>query len=256
MWKGLPYRASAVMGQTLRQRFFNKSILIALFFLSIPPIISIYILFDTPDDLVWIDLFSNMGLMMYLQILILLYSLIYGTTLIHEDIEKRTATYLTTRNLKRGEIVLYKYLGLVLSLVLLFSISISLNYFILGLNGSMSELFSHIDLLLGLLFVSAMAIVAYTALFTFIGIVIKRPLMIGLIFAFIWEIFITNLESNIRIITIMYYPRSIFSHFVPRGEIIDITGLTDATTATIVLICFSLVFLFIGFGVFSRKDLH
>ncbi|MGA1821074.1 MAG: hypothetical protein ACMUIG_00945 [Thermoplasmatota archaeon] len=253
---GLPGRAAAVTGGTVKRLLFRKSTILAFALLMIPPAISTYLLFDTPEGFNWLDMFSSMGLYIYLQILILLYCLIFGSSLIHEEIDQRTITYVTIRGLKRWEPVIYKYAGYVISLSILFWISIAFNYLLLGMNNGGGGILPHLDLLLALMMISTVSIIVYGALFMMIGIAFRKPLMVGLLFAFIWEIFIANLPSNIKSVTIMFYLRSLYHQWIPRGGALDLGGMTGVVTALIALDIFTVIFLAAGILIFSRKDLH
>lgn len=253
---GLPGRAAAVIGGTVRRMLLRKSTIFALVLLMIPPAISTYLLFDAPNDFNWLDMFSSMGLYMYLQIMILLYCLVFGTSLIHEEIDSRTITYMVIRGMKRWEPVVFKYIGYVISLSILFGFSIVINYILLAMNDGGGDLISHLDLLLALLVISTVSIIVYGSLFMMIGIAFRKPLMVGLLFAFIWEIFIANLPGNIKSVTIMFYLRSLYYHWIPRGGALELSGMATVPTALIALDIFAVLFLVIGILIFSRKDLH
>jgi ABC-2 type transport system permease protein len=254
--KGMSNRSSALIGQTVNRMLFRRSTLFAVFFLLIPPGISVYTLIDTPDNFEWMDMFSNMGLFIYLQILILLYTLIFGTSLVNEDIDNRTVTYLINRGMKRWEVVVYRYTGFIITLSVLFFFSIGINYVLLSFHGSFEGMISHLDFLAAMLGITIISIIVYGSLFIMVGISFRKPLMIGLLFAFIWEIFIANIPGNIKSITIIYYLRSLFHHWIPISASGDLTGMTALTTAFILLFLFTSLFLALGIFIFSRKDLH
>ena len=158
----LPYRASAIIGRTTRDIFLSRSILFSLFFLLVPSFISIYSLVDTSEDFKeWWDLFSRFGLILYLQILVLLYSLIYGSSMANEDIENRTMTYLIIRGARKGEVYICKYIGTVISLMILFTISISSMFLILSGHGPLRTMFVRTDILLALLISTYIGIICF-----------------------------------------------------------------------------------------------
>ena len=131
--EGLPFRGLAIFVQTVKDVYMTKGVLLALFFLMIPPLISAYTLANAQEGFKeWWNLFAVFGLVLYLQLLVLLYSLVYGSSMINENIDNRTMTYLTIRTAKRFEVVIWKYIGLVISLQLMFTFSIIVTYIILG----------------------------------------------------------------------------------------------------------------------------
>jgi hypothetical protein len=70
-------------------------------------------------------------------------------------------------------------------------------------SGFMFELGQYI----GLMFV---AIAAWGALFLFFGVYFKKySLMVGLLYAFLWETFVANIGTSIKFATVNYYIRSL-----------------------------------------------
>ncbi len=65
---------------------------------------------------------------------------------------------------------------------------------------------------LGLL---ALGLAAYGGLFALIGAVMKRPLIVGLVFAFGWEQFALIMPGYMRRFTLMYYVQSLVPHAMP-----------------------------------------
>jgi len=262
---GLPNRAAAIIGKTTRDIFLKKSIIFAMFFLFIPSFISIYSLVDRTEDFKeWWNLFTVLGMYLFLQLLVLLYSLIYGSSLVNEDIENRTMTYMVIRGAKKGEIYLWKYIGTVLSLMIMFTISILSMYLLLAGHGSSRYILIRTDMLLFLLLSAYAGIMFFTALFSFIGVVFKRPLMIGLLYAFFWEIVMVNIPFNIQYATGMHYLRSIFTGSdVVRvtvadilSDTIDLDRMVDPTFSFVFLISLSIGLVIAGILSISRKDIY
>jgi len=65
---------------------------------------------------------------------------------------------------------------------------------------------------LGLL---ALGLAAYGGLFALVGAVMKRPLIVGLVFAFGWEQFALIMPGYVRRFTLMYYIQSLVPHAMP-----------------------------------------
>jgi len=249
-------RASALIGQTIRKVLMKRTVLISLAVLLIPAYISTYSLIDTPEEFTWTDNFADIYLFLVLQVLLLLFCLVYGTSIMNEEIEKRTITYLSTRGLKRFEVVLYKWSGLVISVSVLFFLTITINYLILSMHEGVGSFFDHISLLFSILFVTFVGVAAYTSLFLLFGTTFRRPLMIGLLFSFFWEIFIVNLETNVRKVTLMYYLRSLVYREVAVGNVLEFSGMATSIWALTVLSALTVVFILASILVFRRKDLN
>lgn len=254
---GLPHRASAVVGKTTRDIFLKRGIIFAMFFLLVPSFISIYSLADTTEDFKeWWGLFSAFGLYIHLQILVLLYSLIYGSSMVNEDIENRTMTYLTIRGAKKGEVYLWKYIGTVVSLMIMFTVSIFTMFFILAGHSSVHMLFLRTDMLLSLLLAAYAGIIFFTALFSFMGVIFKKPLMVGLLYAFFWEIVMVNIPFNIQYATGMHYLRSIFTGPAVTKDALGLDRMVDPTFSFFFLLSISLALIIAGILAISRKDIN
>ena len=67
-----------------------------------------------------------------------------------------------------------------------------------------------------------LAAVAYTGLFTLIGLLIRRSLIWGLAYLFIWELFVARVGQGAARLSINTYPASVLSHLtrieLPQAE--------------------------------------
>ncbi|MBN1538854.1 MAG: hypothetical protein JW939_01820 [Candidatus Thermoplasmatota archaeon] len=255
--KGFPGRAAAIIGRTTRDIFVSKGIIFAMFFLMIPSFISIYSLVDPSEGMKeWWNLFAPFGLFLFLQIMVLIYSLIYGSSMVNEDIENRTMTYLIIRGARKSEVYLFKYIGTVLSLFIMFSVSIITTYILLSAHGSMNTMLVKTDMLLALIGAAYVGIIVYTALFSLMGVVFKRPLMAGLLYAFFWEIIIVNIPFNIRYATMMHYVRSIFCADGTTDSVLELDSIADPLFSVFFLLGISALLLFLGCLSMKAKDIH
>src|SRR5215216_6433195 len=130
-------------------------------------------------------IFGLMIWVFYLRFTVPVLGVFYGTSLIADEVEDKTITYLFVRPIRRGAVLLGKYLAYVVCTVFVVLPSVVIVYLlIVPINGSLGG--SFIDLLkdLGLL---ALGLAVYGAVFSFIGAKLKRPLLIGLMFIFGWE---------------------------------------------------------------------
>lgn len=203
------YRGTTLIEETFRSIVLNKGIIIALIVLFIPSFIAIYTLLDPPaDSKSWPDLFALLGVLVFVQFYLLIFPLIYGTYALNEDIERRTMTYLITRGSLRMEVFIHRYIGTLLALIPLFTIPIVTTYLILSAHSGMDRMVDNLDLLFDLLLAVYIGTIVYTALFCLFGIAFKRPLVVGLLFSFFWELVMAFIPLRIREFTLMYYVRS------------------------------------------------
>jgi hypothetical protein len=71
-------------------------------------------------------------------------------------------------------------------------------------------LLRHQDLLLKCTGVILLGLLAYLPLFAFSGGLVKRPVLIGLLFAFGWERMVAFIPGNIRMATVIHYLHELF----------------------------------------------
>ena len=130
-------------------------------------------------------IFGMMIWIFYLRFTVPVLGVFYGTSLIADEIEDKTITYLFTRPIRRAAVLVGKYLAYLGCTVFVVLPSVMLVYLlIVPLQGTLGG--SFLDLVKDLILL-ALGLAVYGALFAFIGAKYKRPLLIGLIFIFGYE---------------------------------------------------------------------
>ena len=140
--------------------------------------------------------------LLYLRFIVPALGVFYGTSLIADEVEDKTITYLFTRPIARGAIVLGKYLAYLLCVVAVVLPSAALLFMIMVPFARMGPLF---NTLVGDLGVIALGLAAYGALFLWAGVSFRRPLVGGLVFIFGWEPLALVLPGYLRQLTVAYY---------------------------------------------------
>ena len=161
--------------------------------------------------------FGMMIWFLYLRFIVPILGVFYGTALIADEVDDRTITYLFVRPIPRGAVLLGKYLAYLACTVLIVLPSVMLVYFLVVPIGAGSIAGTFPDLLrdLGLL---ALGLAAYGALFAFIGAQLRRPLLIGLFFAFGWEFVMLALPGYLKRFTVAYYLQALVPHAMPQDS--------------------------------------
>jgi len=251
----VPTKGRALLEMTVQNIFYDKKFLIffglALFLLIIP---SYWAYTWTPKHPDGISMFIIVTMMIYLQFIVIYACLLFGTSQIAEEEEQRTITYLTSRPLSTFELVVYKYIGFVVSIFLMFVIPVLINFAIICTHTSYeitSDFLFHLGQYIGLLFV---AIAAWGAFFMLLGTLLgKYALIAGLLYGLFWETFIANIPNAIRLATVNHYIRSVSPVYVSFG----VTGAGVATPwgqALAVMIGFSIVCLMLTWYFQRGKD--
>src|SRR4029079_1166466 len=128
-------------------------------------------------------IFGMMIWMLYLRFIVPILGVFYGTALMADEVEEKTITYLFTRPIPRGAVLVGKYLAFLVCTTLVVLPSVVLVYFLLVPLSQVARTFVAFAADLGLL---ALGLAAYGGLFAFVGAALKRPLVSGLVFVFGW----------------------------------------------------------------------
>src|SRR6476659_3661571 len=165
-------------------------------------------------------IFGLMIWVFYLRFTVPVLGVFYGTSLMADEIEDKTITYLFTRPIRRGAVLFGKYLAYLGCTVLVVLPSVVLVYLlIVPMQGSLGG--SFIDLVKDLALL-ALGLSVYGSLFAFIGAKFKRPLLIGLIFVFGWEQAALAFPGYLKKFTVAYYLQALVPHAMPNDGVVSL----------------------------------
>ncbi len=177
--------------------------------------------------------------------------MIYGSSLIRNEIEDRSITQVITAPLDRAISYLGYYLSLAASLSLIMVLINLVGWLaFFSQKGINSDSFTILAAMSGLSIIGSLV---YSALFQATGVIFKRPVYFGLFFAFIWEGFVGSMPGAISSYTIKHFIRSIGTGWIDFG---DISGYSGASTGTAfgVLIGITIACLVFGAIMFREKE--
>ena len=162
-------------------------------------------------------LFGMTMWLLYIRFIVPVLGVFYGTSLIADEVEDKTITYLFTRPIPRGAVLIGKYLAYLACTALLVLPSVVLVYFLIVpiSGGSIGSSFPTLMEDLGMLFVG---LVAYGAVFAWVGARLGRPLVIGLVFAFGWEPAVLLFPGYLKRLTVAYYLQALVPHAMPQDS--------------------------------------
>ena len=168
-------------------------------------------------------IFETAVSVLYLRFIVPALGLFYGTSLIADEIEDKTITYLFTRPIARGAIVLGKYLAYLVCALAIVLPSLVLVFVIMVPFENMGTLFGGVLTDLGII---ALGLAAYGSVFLWAGVSFGRPLVGGLVFVFGWEQLALLLPGYLRYLTIAHYLQATAS---------SVTSVIVITVAAVVL---------------------
>jgi ABC-2 type transport system permease protein len=203
-------------------------------------------------------IFGFMVWWLYLRFIVPVLALYYGTALVADEVEDKTITYLFTRPIPRGAVLLGKFLAYFVCTVMVVLPSLMVVYFLMALSGT-STLAATFPTLLKDLGLVILGLLAYGGLFAWVGAQFKRPLVIGLVFIFGWEQLAMLIPGYMRNFTISYYLQSLVPHAVTGEGVVALLQSLVQQKASLVtsvgmLVGIGVVFVYFAMRVIARRE--
>lgn len=165
-------------------------------------------------------IFGLMIWVFYLRFTVPVLGVFYGTSLIADEVEDKTITYLFTRPIPKGAVLVGKYLAYLGCTFFVVLPSVVIVYLcIVPLRGSLGGSFP--DLLKDLALL-ALGLAVYGSVFALIGARFKRPLLVGLIFIFGWEQGALAFPGYLKKFTVAYYLQAMVPHAMPNDSVVSL----------------------------------
>jgi ABC-type transport system involved in multi-copper enzyme maturation permease subunit len=202
-----------------------------------------------------VAVFNEILMVFYVTFDIVILSLFYGTSIVAEETEGRTLSYLTTRPLAKSGIFLGKYAAYVTLMFLMVTASLFFSFFIM--NGHRFR-----DPALYLTFLRytgalGLGILAYTALFAFLGTFLKRAILVGLLFGFGWENVVQYFPGSTQRLSLVHYMKSLMPRRAAGGPLSILLFRLEPTkpaVAVLILIVIAAAFLALACWLFRMKE--
>jgi ABC-2 type transport system permease protein len=206
-----------------------------------------------PSEVTALGLFGQIVVSYYVGIVLPLAALFYATALIADEVEGKTITYLFTRPIRRGAILSGKFASYLATTLSLSLPPLVVTFFLLataegaGVGASLGDLLRDLG-------VVVLALLSYGALFTLMGVLLRRPMIMGLAFIFVWE-WLYRMPGYMPRFTLTAYLRSLLSHRVAEEGLGGLFLQTQPVALSLaVLIGASVVFLAAAGWIFSRRE--
>jgi ABC-type transport system involved in multi-copper enzyme maturation permease subunit len=202
--------------------------------------------------------FGGMIWLLYLRFIVPVLGVFYGTSLVADEVDDKTITYLFVRPVSRAAILAGKYLAYLATTVFVVLPSVVLLYLLVVPMGhaSLADQFPALLKDLGLL---ALGLAAYGAIFAFIGAWLKHPLVTGLVFAFGWEQVALILPGYLRRLTVAFYLQALVPHAMPADGISGalqslFREVPSATVSVAWLLGYTIVFVYLAGRMIERRE--
>lgn len=165
-----------------------------------------------------IQVYETLVVQLFLPLILLLLTLLTAVPLLRDEIDEQSISFLVTRTLGKSAIVLGKYLGY-LALTLTFLIPSVLVTYALVAGGAGDQGATLSGVLASLLVVTVLGVLAYGAFYLLLGLLTRRALLAGLVYAFLWEFLLGNLPGVVPDLTVMHYLLTVPTYWVSSGPI-------------------------------------
>lgn len=200
-----------------------------------------------------IGVFGMMIWVLFVRFIVPVLGVFYGTALIADEVDDKTITYLFTRPIPRGAVLIGKYIAYLVCTVLVVLPSVMIVYFLVVPFRDIASTFHLLLVDLGLL---ALGLAVYGAVFAWCGTVLKRPLVIGLVFAFGWEQIALLMPGYLRHFTVAYYLQGLVPHVMPSDSVITILQAAVSTSPPVSVCLLSLTAIWVVMLWLARRGVE
>lgn len=159
-------------------------------------------------------IFGLMVWVFFLRFAVPVLAVFYGTSLIADEVEDKTVTYLFTRPIPRGAVLVGKYLAYLVCTMAVVLPALVIIYLLIYSREAGALAGGFLDLLKDLMAIG-LGLAVYGALFAWVGARFKRPLLTGLAFVFAWEPAILVVPGYLKQLTVAYYLQGLVPHALP-----------------------------------------
>jgi ABC-type transport system involved in multi-copper enzyme maturation permease subunit len=256
----LPLRraARAVFDLSLEGMVWSRRSLVIAALLGLPVVFAILyravLAAKMPARITGFDLYGVIIAIYYVRNVLPLAALFYATALIADEVDGKTLTYLITRPVRRSAILVGKFAAY---LATTFSLSLPaglIAFFLLATSNGWSGIGARVPDLFRDLGVMALTLLAYGALFTLLGVLLRRPVIPGLLFLYVWEL-VANLPGYMPRFTLTAWLRSLIRHRPPQEGLAEVFGQVLPTGLSLqVLTVATVAFLAASLWIFSRRE--
>jgi len=169
--------------------------------------------------------------------------------MVRDDLQEDTVCFLLTRPMKRWQFFLSKYL----SHVLWTQITCALTLVAFAVSGTLRGVDNVPQLITTLLIVQVPAVIAYGAISSFMGLLTKKYLVLGLIYGFVVEFGIAQIPTNVNTLAMTNHLKSLMARYQPLADHLSVEA-GSLFIAGIALVTTTLFFLVLSSVMFTMRE--
>ncbi len=177
-------------------------------------------------------------------------ALVLANNAFGNEVADRTLPYLTMKPMSRLRIVVEKFTGASLLTVVAFLVGLVATWAVVRADSGVQD-----ARVLGAMVVAAIfGLLAYEALLLLLSLLVPRALVVGVVYALLWESVLARFLPGIRLLSVRHYTASIFVRLL-HDPVATISGPARLSSAIIVLIMVVAAGLLLASARLRRMDL-
>ena len=199
------------------------------------------------------EIFSKIFLVVYIQLLLPILALFYGSSTINEEVDNKTLVFLTTAPVSKPAIVIGKYAAYGLLSLIIINLGFFLSFLIINITRLNHMVF--LNEFLTFFGVGILAFFSYSALFVLLGTLFKKSMILGLLFIFGWESMVQYFPGTTQKFTLIHYVKSLLPYSAENIKFL-VFRLEPSSflESFVVLLLVTLVSLVMACVIFNRKE--
>jgi len=228
---------------TIRQFFGGKSVWVVTVLAFLPALFGMIYWVDTVGDPPAYFLSEAIYRPLVIATLLPIMVLILATGAIGNEIEDSTLPYLTLKPIGRLRIVFEKLLATLVVCIPIILAGLLTTYLIV-FRGDAGESES-LTFLWALLASAIAGILAYSAVFLLVSLFVARALLVGIVYALVWESLLGRYLAGLKVVSIRHYTESILVGMADDSDI-ALSGSTGVAASWIVIVAVTIVCILIA----------
>jgi ABC-2 type transport system permease protein len=247
-----------LLKQSLRDMLRPKTISLAGLIVALPLLIAVGMRFFQGGQFNPAEAYDTLSLHLVFGFSLVILSVVLGTGVITQEVEQKTIVYLLTRPVPRWRILAVKFLAaFILILVTVWAEALALA---LGTFGPGKFLQSSLPRDLAIL---PVGIVAYGSASLALATMMSKPLIPGLLYAFLWESWVPLFPGSFKNFSLIAYVRALAPHSQPESDFskledtlsqMGVQSVITPSFAWKVLVLVSVITLALALIVFSNRE--
>jgi ABC-2 type transport system permease protein len=214
---------AALVANTLRQLLGRRRLLLLLLLSLLPAVVLLVALAHTRSSSTAFRTFHDQPLGILFLVVLPIASLVFGAAALGDERRDATLSFILLRPLPRSSLATAKLLGAwAASFAVVGPGAVAMSV-VLGIRGGGWQTLG--PLLLGV----AVATLAYAAVFLLLGYLTGRAVLVGLVYAFVWESGMTTAIPSLATVSLMRIGLSAYAALVPasRAQLANVLGVVE-----------------------------